>query len=158
VARVLGLPHPPGNPLFVLLAHVAGLLPIPVSYAERINLLAAGTSATAAALWFLFAERVLCTWSRCVGRARRRRVCGAGGATAFTVWNQSVVNEKVYTVSLGFLALSSWLVLRWLDAAADTAEPARADRLLVTVAYLAGLGYAVHPAGFLAGPRWRSRW
>jgi hypothetical protein len=31
------------------------------------------------------------------------------------VWNQSVVNEKVYTVSLVGLALVAWLVVRWCD-------------------------------------------
>jgi hypothetical protein len=162
VAKVLGLPHPPGNPLFVLMAHVAGLLPIPVSYAARINLLAAGASAASAALWFLCTERALRTTLS--GRTSRYAAAAAGsliGATAFTVWNQSVVNEKVYTVSLLGLALTSWLVLRWLDAqhvvdassgAARELASARGDRLLVVMAFVAGLGYAVHPAGFLTGP------
>ncbi|MGZ8378327.1 MAG: glycosyltransferase family 117 protein [Gemmatirosa sp.] len=162
VAKVLGLPHPPGNPLFVLMAHVAGLLPIPVSYAARINLLAAAASAASAALWFLCTERALRT--TLPGRVSRYVAAGAGsliGATAFTVWNQSVVNEKVYTVSLLGLALTSWLVMRWLDAQgavdaspahARDAAVARGDRLLVVMAFVAGLGYAVHPAGFLTGP------
>ena len=44
-AKVLGIPHPPGNPFFVLLAHAFGSLPIPVSYAAKINILAALASA-----------------------------------------------------------------------------------------------------------------
>ena len=44
-AKVLGIPHPPGNPLFVILAHTFGLLPLAAYYAERINLFAAVTSA-----------------------------------------------------------------------------------------------------------------
>src|SRR2546425_6479200 len=48
-AYVLGIPHPPGNPLFVLIAHVWGLLPLAAGYAMRINLLAAVTSAIATA-------------------------------------------------------------------------------------------------------------
>src|ERR1044071_3092459 len=44
-AYTLGIPHPPGNPLFVLMAHVWGWLPLAASYAMRINLFAAVTSA-----------------------------------------------------------------------------------------------------------------
>ena len=42
-AKTLGIPHPPGNPVFVLVAHAFAALPFPVSYAERVNLLAATT-------------------------------------------------------------------------------------------------------------------
>src|SRR5215831_17797799 len=37
-AKTLGIPHPPGNPLFVLIGHVFGLLPFVAGYAARINL------------------------------------------------------------------------------------------------------------------------
>ena len=58
-AYVLGIPHPPGNPFFVMLAHVWGLIPWASAYAVRINLFAAATSAVAAGCWFLIAERWL---------------------------------------------------------------------------------------------------
>ena len=147
-AYVLGIPHPPGNPLFVLLGRVATLLPFG-NVAVRVNLLAALSSAFAAAIWFLVAERVLSQWFE----VRWTRLAGAGlaallSATAFTVWNQSVVNEKVYTVSLAFFAIVSWLTVLWCD----DPDGRHADRLLVLIAYLIGLGYANHPAGFLVGP------
>ena len=147
-AYVLGIPHPPGNPLFVLLGRVATLLPFG-SVAVRVNLLAAASSAMAAAIWFLVAERVLAQWFE----LRWPRLVGASlaallSATAFTVWNQSVVNEKVYTVSLAFFAIVSWLTVLWCD----DPDGRRADRLLVLIAYLIGLGYANHPAGFLVAP------
>src|SRR5438034_10280285 len=132
-AHALGIPHPPGNPLFVILAHAWGLLPLGADYARRINLFAAGTSAAAAGLWFLIADR----WLGAVASPRwaRRAAAAAGalvGATAFTVWNQSVVNEKVYTVSVLTIALVLWLVIRWADQPAD----ARRDRYLVLIVYL----------------------
>ena len=147
--KVLGLPHPPGNPLFVLIGHTFGLLPIAPEYAQRINLLAALCSALSAGIWFLVAERALAGW----GLARPIRLAGAAlatlvGATAFTVWNQSVVNEKVYTVAMLFVAVVSWLMIRWVDEP----EGPRSDHLIVAVAYLLGLGYTNHPAGFLALP------
>src|ERR1051325_11625620 len=58
-AKSLGVPHQPGNPLYVLIAHVAGMLPLSPSYAIRVNLLAALASAVTAGLWFLCAERLL---------------------------------------------------------------------------------------------------
>jgi len=148
-AYTLGLPHPPGNPFFVLLGRVFAILPIAPNVAMRINILAAICSAAAAGMWFLITERVLVGWLR----DRWQRIVGGSlaaliGATAFTVWAQSVVNEKVYTVSLLGLALVSWLTVRWCD------EPYgfKADRLLVMIAYLSGLGFANHMAGFLALP------
>src|SRR5437867_10901565 len=105
-AHALGIPHPPGNPLFVILAHAWGLLPLGADYARRINLFAAVTSAAAAGFWFLIGERwlrpiVAPTWPR-----RLAALAGAVvGATSFTVWNQSVANEKVYTVSVLSIAL-----------------------------------------------------
>jgi hypothetical protein len=148
-AYTLGLPHPPGNPFFVLLGRFFAVLPIAPNVAMRINILAALCSAGAAGMWFLITERVLVGWLP----ERWQRITGGSiaaliGATAFTVWAQSVVNEKVYTVSLFGLALVSWLTVRWCD------EPngPRADKLLVMIAYLSGLGYANHMAGFLALP------
>jgi hypothetical protein len=148
-AYTLGLPHPPGNPLFVLLGRFFAILPIAPNVAMRINILAALCSAGAAGMWFLITERVLVGWLP----ERWQRIAGGSlaaliGATAFTVWAQSVVNEKVYTVSLLGLAVVSWLIVRWCD----DPDGRKADRLLVLIAYLSGLGFANHMAGFLALP------
>jgi hypothetical protein len=148
-AKVLGIPHPPGNPLFVLLAHVFGLLPVAAEYAKRINLFAAVTSAAAAGLWFLVAER----WLRNVVSWRPARIAAAfagafAGATMWTVWNQSTVNEKVYTLSLLSMALVMWIVVHWGD---DEPGPHR-DRWLILIAYLLTLSSTNHMMGVLAAP------
>jgi len=148
-AKVLGIPHPPGNPLFIILAHTYGLLPLASEYAARINLFAATTSAGAAAFWFLVAER----WLRGIVPHRWARYGAAfggalTGATLWTVWNQSVVNEKVYTVSLLSIAVVMYLVVRWGD---DEPGPHR-DRWLVLIAYVLALTATNHLMGFLALP------
>jgi hypothetical protein len=155
-AKTLGIPHPPGNPGFVLLAHTFALLPIPVSYAARVNLLAATTSALSAALWFLVAWRSLRGWQMQPWARTTTAIVSAWiGATCFTVWNQSVVNEKVYTVAMLGLAVVAWLALRWRDAEAEADEAAsrrHSAAYLWCIAYLCGLGYTNHPAGFLPLP------
>ncbi|MGH7592498.1 MAG: protein O-mannosyl-transferase family, partial [Gemmatimonadales bacterium] len=96
-AKVLGIPHPPGNPLFPGMAHVWGMLPLAANYAKRINLFAAVTSAAGAGFWFLVAER----WLRNILPARGPRLAAAfagifASAMAWSVWNLYNVNEKVY--------------------------------------------------------------
>jgi len=148
-AHALGIPHPPGNPFFIILAHVWGLLPLAGDYARRINLLAATTSALTAGIWFLIAER----WLRAiVPPGRWRRVAATAGTlvgcTTFTVWNQSVVNEKVYTLSMLTIALVLWLAVRW----ADEPEATRRDHHLVLIVYLLALSATNHLMGLLVAP------
>src|SRR4051812_1472081 len=148
-AYTLGIPHPPGNPLFVLMAHVWGMIPWVHNYAERINLFAAATSAVSAACWFLVSER----WLRSFVPARLpRRLAALAGAivaaTAFTVWNQSVVNEKVYTLSLLSIALILWLIVRWDDHPAGQAH----DHSLLLIVSLLALPSTNHMMGVLVGP------
>ncbi len=149
-AKVLGIPHPPGNPLFVLLGHVWAQLPLVEHYALRLNLFAAVTSAVSSGLLFLVAERLL----RLMlpdSRLARYGAAIAGilvGATAFTVWNQSVVNEKVYTLSLLSISLILWLSTRWVDAEQG---PAR-DKLLLVILFLLTLSSTNHAMGLLGAP------
>ena len=149
-AKVLGIPHPPGNPLFVLLANVWGQLPLVEHYALRINLLAAVTSALSSGLLFLVAERFL---RELMPGARVQRYAAAiagiiVGATAFTVWNQSVVNEKVYTLSLLSISLILWLGTRWIDRSRG---PGR-DQILLIILYLLALTSTNHTMGLLSAP------
>ena len=148
-AYTFGLPHPPGNPLFVIIGRMFSVLPVAATVAARVNVLAALSSAAAAGFWFLVAERVARRW---IGARPLRVTIGVLaaliGATAFTVWNQSVVNEKVYTVSLAGIAAVSWLAVRWSSSPDDP----RSDAMLLLIAYLCGLGYANHMAGMLPAP------
>ncbi len=133
----------------MILAHVFGLIPLAASYAVRINLFAAVTSAASAGLWFLVAER----WLRGIVPHRWTRYAAAFagilvGATSWTVWNQSTVNEKVYTLSLLSIAVVMWLVVRWGDDEPGTHR----DRWLVLIAYVMALTSTNHLMGVLALP------
>jgi Protein of unknown function (DUF2723) len=141
-AKVLGIPHPPGNPLFTLMAHVWGLIPLAGNYAKRINLFAAFTSAAGAGFWL-----------RNVLPARGPRLASAfagifASAMAWTVWNQSTVNEKVYTVSLLSIAMIVWCMVRW----ADLPDSPRRNGLLILAAYIGALTSTNHMMGVLAIP------
>jgi hypothetical protein len=159
-AHILGIPHPPGNPLFVVVGRawsvLLGLLGLTVPV--RINLLAAATSAAATGFFFLVTHRVLSAWvsgDRALSEAWARRLPLVGawagailGSTAYTVWNQSNVNEKVYTLSVLVIAAVSWLALLWRDRK----EEPGSGWILVLALYLMVLGSTNHLMSLLPAP------
>jgi len=149
--HILGIPHPPGNPLFVVLARAWSVMlaPLGLSVSVRVNLFSALMGASAHALWFLVVHHIL----RFFSDDRRFRLIGAAAAvlvssTAFTVWSQSNVNEKVYTVSLLTIALLSWLAFRWQENLGKGKD----DNLLVLMAFVLALSVGNHLMAFLAAP------
>jgi hypothetical protein len=150
-AHTLGIPHPPGNPFFLAVAKVWSLLlaPTGLSVAVRINLFAAATSAAATGFFYLLAHRVL------VGVFQEARLARVGalassmiGATAFTVWNQSNVNEKVYTLSVMIIAIVSWLSVRWYDRS----EEPGSERYVLWALFLLAIGSTSHMMSVLPAP------
>ena len=150
-AHIMGVPHPPGNPTFVVLARAWELLlaPFGLSVAVRINLFSATMGALAHGCWFLVAHRVLAWFTT----DRTQRMIGASlsvmvSATAFTVWSQSNVNEKVYTVSLFTIALLSWLAFLWRDNIGKGKD----DNLILLMVFILALSVGNHLMAFLAAP------
>jgi len=150
-SHILGIPHPPGNPLFVVLGRAWDVLlsPLGLSVAVRINLFSAAMGAMAHGFWFLVIHHIL----RHFTTDRVFRLTGAFvavlvSATAFTVWNQSNVNEKVYTVSLFTIALLSWLAFRWQENLGKGKD----DNLLVLMVFILALSVGNHLMAFLAAP------
>ena len=119
-AWTLGVPHPPGFPLFCLLGKLfSALLPIS-AVAFRINLFAAVMGAVAAAaLYFLLVTAGL------------RPLVSACAALAFafsaTFWRQATIAE-VYTLSLTLIIVQLLLLLRWRNALAQAPPPPPAPR------------------------------
>ncbi len=153
-SRILGIPHPPGTPLFVMLAHVWALVLPFGEYAWRTNLMAAAFSAAGAALWFLSAHTILQgVVAGLPGRtARLLRTGGAAaaalfGAFGFTQWQNSNETE-VYAVATCMIAAVVWLGLRWR---ARRGTPAASRRLLLAV-YVGGIAMGNHLLALLVGP------
>ena len=158
-AHILGIPHPPGNPLFVLLARAWELLlsPLGLPVAVRINLFSAFMSAGSAFFWFLVVHRILAAFTenetvRRVGAFASVWVAG----TAFTVWNQSNVNEKVYTVTLFTIALMSWIAFLWRDHVEEHRGQRNRrwhdDNAILLVVFILALSVGNHLMAFLAAP------
>ncbi|HKV74009.1 MAG TPA: DUF2723 domain-containing protein, partial [Gemmatimonadales bacterium] len=151
-ARTLGIPHPPGTPLYVMVAHLWGAL-VPVGeYAARLNFLSALFSALGAGGFFLIAHEALGAAEafRDVPLLRLGGAAAAAvaGAFTFTQWQNSNETE-VYAVAVFTIALMAWLALVWRR---DRRNGEPAARWLLLILYLGGLSIGCHLLALLAGP------
>jgi len=140
-AYFLGVEHPPGYPLFILLGHLFTYLPLG-TLAWRVHLASAVAGAAAAALAYLSA--------RTLGLPRvAAGACALALGLGRTFWSQAVIAE-VYTLNALFLCALLLLALRIAPPGSD---PPRAGRLLPAFALVLGLSLANHwPLTLLAAP------
>jgi Protein of unknown function (DUF2723)/Tetratricopeptide repeat len=121
VGKILGVPHPPGTPFFVLLARIATLVPLATD-AQRVNGLSAVAAALAVFLTYLVTLRLVRLAQGEERQPWHEWVAVAAAATgalmlAFsdTFWDNSIEAEVYQLMSLAQI-LVVWLGLRWWDA------------------------------------------
>ena len=135
-AHSLGIPHPPGTPLFILLLHVWGLPWPDAQYALGLNLASALATTAAAGISASLVYRWLSVRSDSrVAFASATAAAICAGAM-YTVWSNATETE-VYAASLALAIVTL--------AAAEH----RRERL---VAYCFGLAAALHVSALVASP------
>lgn len=156
VGSRLEIGHPPGNPLWQLLARMIAITAPAGKESLWINLSSGLFTAAAMALSqrFLANMLMLCVPKKI--RPWRRTVCSlcAFAATMTLAFSDSVwfsaVEAEVYALSLCLTSLSLWLMMRWWLLPAPMGP--RGRRLLVLVAYVTGLSLGVHQLNLLVLP------
>ena len=128
-AQSLGIPHPPGYPVWVLLGHLASIAPWG-TLAARVNALSALLAALSAGLFFVLATRL--------GLARGPRWVATALLAGSTIVWRSAVQAEVYA-----LALAAFLTLAWLALQARGA-PRASRRAEAAFFFVAGAAPLVH--------------
>src|SRR5437867_2933267 len=143
VAQGLGVAHPPGFPLWVILAHVASLVPFG-NVAVRINFSSAIFAALACSMLTLVVSELMITAAylpaRKGGAQQRKRAVdlginrllvfapalGSGLLMAFsrTLWSYATIAE-VYTLNTLLILIVFFLMLRWRRLVTQTMLSAR---------------------------------
>ena len=133
----LGIPHPPGTPLYVLIGNVWASAWAPlIGFAYSINLLSALSTALACALM----AGLFVRWTGDRLAAYAAAVC-AGAMSS--VW-LSATETEVYSAALLIGCLLLWMGERSSESAQS--------RWLLLAAYVAGLGFALHLTALLTVP------
>ncbi|MCB0812821.1 MAG: DUF2723 domain-containing protein, partial [Flavobacteriales bacterium] len=156
-AYKLEVGHPPGAPLFMILARVFSAFVSPENVPVAINVLSA--LASSFTILFLFwsithmAHKMATRDGAELTFGKSLAVIGSGvvGALAYT-WSDSfwfsAVEGEVYALSSFFTAIVFWAILKW-ESVADEAHD---TRWLILIAYLMGLSIGVHLLNLLCIP------
>lgn len=151
---ILGIPHPPGAPLFLLLGRFFSLIPWAADIGLRVNIISALTTALSIMFTYLIIVQLVKLWRGAPKKTEDYILMFSSGiigslALAFSdsVWFNAVEAE-VYAISLFFTAIVVWLILVWNEKA-DNPE---SDKYLLFIAYCVGLAIGVHLLNILALP------
>lgn len=153
-AYTLGIPHPPGAPLFILLGKFFSLV-IPFGeVALRVNLISVLSSTLTVLFFYLILVRIINSLLRIKDLQTRRWFSCVGGLVGSlfltfsdTFWFNAVEAE-VYGLAMFFMVFICWLTLLW----AEKFRERESDRLLFLVVYLLFLGITDHMTVFLVAP------
>ena len=167
-AYKLQIPHPPGAPLFILIARLF-MIPLgPDSAALGANILSAFSSS----FTILFLFWTITHFARKIVEGSNRQeinsnqffivlAAGVVGALAYTFSDSfwySAVEGEVYALSSFFTAVVFWAALKWEEEVTIetsngiTGHFTRADRWLILIFYLIGLSVGVHLLCILSIP------
>ena len=149
--------HPPGNPVFQLIARIFTLLGDNMHAAVLVNAMSALCSALTIFLLYLtivwFVKRIVTKSEGGYSTAQAIVIIASGavGSLAYcfsdTFWFSAVEGE-VYAMSSLFTALVFWAMTMWYDRA----DEPHSARWIVLIAFLMGLSIGVHLLNLLAIP------
>ncbi len=148
----LQVPHPPGAPLFLILARVASMIPFTSDFAVRMHFISGLASAIACMILYLLAVRFILKWREEPRTPYDQTVVfgsaaiGALSMTFSPTFWFNAVEAEVYGMSMLFVSGIIWLGLRWYDQAGTE----RKDAYLLLIFYIVGLSVGVHLLALLA--------
>lgn len=153
-SHILGVPHPPGSPLYLIIGRIFSIIPTSEDIGFRVNLMSPIMSALAVMFLYLIIVQFITQWRGPVRtREDQRVVFGSAllGALAFAFTDShwfNAVEAEVYAMSTLFTALVVWLILRW----AEKSEEVGNERYILIISYVLGLASGVHLLNLLAIP------
>ncbi len=149
-SHILGIPHQPGTPLYVLMGRVFDVMLSPItSTAVAVNFMSAFFSALAVMFLYLVIVKV----------ARRADpdsgwLAHAGGLTGSlfllfseTFWNNAIEAE-VYGLSGFIISSLTWVALKWYEGR----DSRGSNTLIYLIVYMLGLGVGFHLGSLLVYP------
>ena len=151
---ILGVPHPPGSPLYLIIGRVFSMIPFNPDIAFRINLISPVVSALAVMYLYLSTVKLISNYRGKIECSMDAIITFGGslvGALTFAFTDSqwfNAVEAEVYGFSTFFTAIVVWLILHWAERADEKGN----ERYILIIAYMIGLATGVHLLNLLALP------
>ena len=150
-SHILGVPHPPGSPLFLLVGKFFSLIPISSDIAFRVNIFSPIISALTISLLFLicnqFIDRVDPNDNNKFFKMWSSLTASLTFAFTHSHWFNAVETE-VYAFSGFMTALVVFLIMRWSQKIHDSNHII----YLILISYIIGLATGLHLLNLLTIP------
>ncbi|RLC46721.1 MAG: membrane protein [Candidatus Cloacimonadota bacterium] len=142
VSNILGVPHPPGNPFYVILGKIITLLPFGIPVAQKVNTLSVLFGSLAVLFTYLAIVKLVAIWEQ---KAWKCYFAGIIGATLIgfsnTFWDNSIEAEVLSGLSF-FISIIVWLILVWTEK--NRGKNFTHQKILLLIIYLFSLGFGIH--------------
>ena len=151
---ILGVPHPPGSPLYLIIGRIFSMIPFNPDIAFRINLISPVVSSLAVMYLYLASVKLITNYRGKIKTQIDALITfGAAliGALTFAFTDShwfNAVEAEVYGFSTFFTAIVVWLILHWAERANEKGN----ERYILIIAYMIGLATGVHLLNLLALP------
>ncbi len=153
---IMGVPHPPGTPLFVMIGRLFTFLPVVKEIAYRINLFTIFSGVLACCFVYLIVLKTLSLWKDFTAKPSHRFIPYIAGvsaalflAFAYSFMDNSIETE-VYTPSATVALVAVYALLVWYEKAkAGIAD----NRLILFILFMIFVSTGIHftPALILPG-------
>lgn len=148
---ILGVPHPPGNPFYILFGRFVAIFSFGIPHAQVINFLSSIFAAFAVMFTYFFTVKIISIF---IKHTWEEYLAFAGGlfaavltAFSFTFWNNAIEAE-VYAGLAFTINLIVWLTFIWLERSEDFSH----QNILLLIIYIFFLGFGIHQTSLQVAP------
>ncbi len=147
-SSILGVPHPPGNPFYIILGRFFSIIGLNLPHAFVINFLSGLFSALAAMLIYLITVKLVTMFEK---KASYAYIAGFIAATytafSYTYWTNAIEAE-VYSGLAFVINIIIWLTFLWVEKSEDFSH----QNILLLIIYIFFLGFGIHQTSLQIAP------
>ncbi len=147
-SSILGIPHPPGNPFYIILGRFFCIFSLGFSHAMVISFLSSLFSAFGVMFTYLFTVQIISMWNE------DKFTVFIGGfvaailtAFSFTYW-MNAIEAEVYAGLAFIINIIVWLTFIWVKKQKEFSH----QNLLLLITYIFFLGFGIHQTALQIAP------